>query len=133
MSNTKPLRHLLLGAILIALVVSLGLVVEQSIGAQRRSQAPRFDVDPLWPKPLPNHWVLGSVTGVAVDSKDHIWITHRGADSHKKGARQPAHWLLRSRSPNPRVRSSVQSRRTLGRSGPGLRVAPVSGRNHRRS
>src|SRR6266699_5474211 len=51
--------------------------------------APSFQVDPLWPKPLPNHWVLGSVTGVAVDSQDHIWIIHRGADSlgnNEKGA-----------------------------------------------
>ncbi|PYT07646.1 MAG: hypothetical protein DMF60_06685 [Acidobacteria bacterium] len=55
----------------------------------RGVQAPRFQVDPLWPKPLPNHWVLGSVTGVAVDAQDHIWITHRGADSlgnNEKGA-----------------------------------------------
>jgi hypothetical protein len=42
-------------------------------------QAPRFEVDPMWPKPLPNHWVLGSTIGVDVDSKDHIWIIHRGA------------------------------------------------------
>jgi DNA-binding beta-propeller fold protein YncE len=48
-----------------------------------------FTVDPLWPKPLPNHWVLGSVTGVTVDSQDHIWVIHRGADSlgnNEKGA-----------------------------------------------
>jgi DNA-binding beta-propeller fold protein YncE len=43
--------------------------------------APSFQVDPLWPKPLPNHWLLGSVTGVTVDSRDHIWIVHRGYDS----------------------------------------------------
>jgi len=43
--------------------------------------APSFQVDPLWPKPLPNHWLLGSVTGVAVDARDHIWIVHRGYDS----------------------------------------------------
>src|SRR4051812_911888 len=43
--------------------------------------APSFDVDPLWPKPLPNHWLLGSVTGVAVDAQDHIWVVHRGYDS----------------------------------------------------
>ena len=42
---------------------------------------PTFQVDPLWPKPLPNHWLLGSVTGVAVDAQDHIWIVHRGYDS----------------------------------------------------
>ena len=50
---------------------------------------PAFNVDPFWPKPLPKHWVLGSVTGVAVDAQDHIWITHRGADSlgnNEKGA-----------------------------------------------
>jgi len=41
--------------------------------------APRFEVDPMWPKPLPNHWVVGSVIGVAVDSNDHIWIVHRAA------------------------------------------------------
>ena len=49
--------------------------------AQNKTQPPRFQVDPLWPKPLPNHWVLGSVTGVAVDSQDHIWVVHQGADS----------------------------------------------------
>lgn len=42
---------------------------------------PRFDVDPLWPKPLPNHWILGSVTGVAVDARDHVWIVHQGMAS----------------------------------------------------
>lgn len=40
--------------------------------------APSFEVDPLWPQPLPNHWILGSTIGVAVDSRDHVWIIHRG-------------------------------------------------------
>ncbi|MFO1295202.1 MAG: hypothetical protein U1F25_01050 [Rubrivivax sp.] len=43
--------------------------------------APRFEVDPLWPKPLPNHWVLGMTIGVWVDEQDHVWIIHRGADT----------------------------------------------------
>ena len=46
-----------------------------------QSTAPTFQVDPLWPKPLPNHWLLGSVTGVAVDAQDHVWVVHRGYDS----------------------------------------------------
>ena len=41
-------------------------------------QAPMFVVDPLWPKPLPNHWLLGSTIGVDVDAQDHVWIVHRG-------------------------------------------------------
>ena len=40
--------------------------------------APMFEVDPFWPKPLPNHWLLGSTIGVGVDSRDHVWIVHRG-------------------------------------------------------
>jgi len=40
-------------------------------------QAPTFEVDPLWPKPLPNHWVLGNVIGVGVDAQDHVFIVHR--------------------------------------------------------
>ena len=40
--------------------------------------APMFEVDPFWPKPLPDHMVLGSAIGVGVDSRDHVFIVHRG-------------------------------------------------------
>ena len=50
----------------------------QAASAARMVDAPRFEVDPLWPKPLPNHWVLGSVIGVGIDSRDHVYIVHRG-------------------------------------------------------
>ena len=39
---------------------------------------PMFEVDPFWPKPMPNNWLLGSTIGVAVDSRDHVWVVHRG-------------------------------------------------------
>jgi DNA-binding beta-propeller fold protein YncE len=39
--------------------------------------APRFEVNPLWPKPLPNHWLMGQTIGVSVDANDHIWVIHR--------------------------------------------------------
>jgi DNA-binding beta-propeller fold protein YncE len=45
--------------------------------AQDVKNVPSFKVDPFWPKPLPNHWLVGAVAGVAVDSKDHVWIIHR--------------------------------------------------------
>jgi DNA-binding beta-propeller fold protein YncE len=38
---------------------------------------PRFAVDPFWPRPLPNQWLLGQVAGVAVDDRDHVWIVQR--------------------------------------------------------
>ena len=40
-------------------------------------KAPKFVVDPFWPKPLPNGWLLGQSVGVSVDSKDNVWIVHR--------------------------------------------------------
>jgi DNA-binding beta-propeller fold protein YncE len=52
-----------------------------ALASPQRTQAPTFQVDPFWPKPLPKHWILGSVTGVAVDAQDHVWIVHRGMDS----------------------------------------------------
>ena len=39
--------------------------------------APRFEVDPLWPKPLPNHWLMGQTIGVSVDAQDNVWVIHR--------------------------------------------------------
>ena len=38
------------------------------------TQGPTFEVDMLWPKPMANRWILGSVTGLAVDSRDHIFV-----------------------------------------------------------
>ena len=40
-------------------------------------QAPVFEVDPFWPKPLPNHWVTGSTIGLSVDAQDRVWTIHR--------------------------------------------------------
>ncbi|MFH1265394.1 MAG: hypothetical protein ABIK89_06665 [Planctomycetota bacterium] len=51
---------------------------EEPVAAQSsKIQVPTFQVDPMWPKPLPNRWLVGSVIGVSVDSSDHVWIIHR--------------------------------------------------------
>jgi DNA-binding beta-propeller fold protein YncE len=64
-------------AVIGGLAVGSGLMRERAVVEAAGVQAPRFEVDPLWPKPLPNHWVVGAVIGVSVDSNDHIWIIHR--------------------------------------------------------
>ena len=38
---------------------------------------PQFQVDPFWPKPLPNNWLLGQVASVAVGPDDHVWLLQR--------------------------------------------------------
>jgi DNA-binding beta-propeller fold protein YncE len=63
---------------IIAIIGALAaLTHERAVVEAAAVQAPRFEVDPLWPKPLPNHWIVGAVIGVSVDSNDHIWIIHR--------------------------------------------------------
>src|SRR5260370_9046039 len=42
-----------------------------------KGTAPGFVLDPAWPQPLPHHWVIGDVGGIAVDKHDHIWVFHR--------------------------------------------------------
>ncbi|MGH7443234.1 MAG: hypothetical protein ACREKM_00080, partial [Longimicrobiales bacterium] len=72
-------RRLVIGALLVTSIAALGFVQAtlDSSGTAPAATAPRFEVDPFWPKPLPNHWLLGSAIGVAVDSRDHVFVIHR--------------------------------------------------------
>jgi len=84
MRNLLRSRNFLIGAGFAVTLVALAackamLQHDDTAQASQGLQAPRYVVDPLWPKPLPNHWILGSTIGVAVDADDHIWIIHRGA------------------------------------------------------
>jgi DNA-binding beta-propeller fold protein YncE len=67
------------GVLAIALVLGAGsiLLERRAVVEAAGVQAPRFEVEPMWPKPLPNHWVTGNIIGVSVDAQDHIWIIHR--------------------------------------------------------
>jgi len=81
--NKKPI---LLGCSAIALLVILGFgqnsLQESVTAASNARMAPSFEVDPFWPQPLPNQWILGSTIGVAVDQRDHIFIVHRNDDGN---------------------------------------------------
>jgi DNA-binding beta-propeller fold protein YncE len=74
-------RRSLLAAALLASVIATLAFIERTLvrdaAAQATVQAPRFEVDPVWPKPLPNGWAIGMTIGVGVDSRDHVWIVHR--------------------------------------------------------
>jgi DNA-binding beta-propeller fold protein YncE len=74
-------RNLCVGSIFVVLLVALGIgsaMLQKRAAVQAAAvQAPMFEVDPLWPKPLPNHWLQGQTIGVSVDAQDHIWIIHR--------------------------------------------------------
>jgi hypothetical protein len=56
------------------------------------AQSPAFRVDPYWPKPLPNNWIIGQVGGISVDAQDNIWVFQRPrslTDDEKAAALDP--------------------------------------------
>src|SRR5690349_14866972 len=80
-------RNLYIGMSFLVVLVLLGI---GSALFQRRArveaaavEAPMFEVDPLWPKPLPNHWLIGMTIGVSVDAQDNVWIVHRQGSLEK--------------------------------------------------
>jgi DNA-binding beta-propeller fold protein YncE len=38
----------------------------------------KYEVDPSWPKPMPDRWVTGAIGGVCTDTQDHVFILNRG-------------------------------------------------------
>jgi DNA-binding beta-propeller fold protein YncE len=79
-------------------VIAVGAFGPTCAPAQQRTDVPRFQPEPFWPKPLPGNWILGQVSGIAVDRNDHIWIVHRPGTlvDDEKGAQKnpPANvWL----------------------------------------
>jgi hypothetical protein len=76
MRNRDRKRIAIVSAVTIA--VALAWSAARNLEANVQTvQAPKFEVDPMWPKPLPHHWVLGNVIGVGVDAQDHVFIVHR--------------------------------------------------------
>ncbi len=70
-------RRAAAGSLAVVAAVSLLVAVPAAQNRAAARKVPTFRVDPAWPKPLPNRWILGAVAGVAVDARDHVWITHR--------------------------------------------------------
>src|SRR5579863_9272900 len=74
-------RNFYVGATIVALAATLGVgsaVVAKRARVQAAGvMAPHFEVDALWPRPLPNHWVIGQTIGLDVDTHDNVWIIHR--------------------------------------------------------
>jgi DNA-binding beta-propeller fold protein YncE len=86
-------RNVLCGAAVAAGLFGLAAgVVTMQVAAtadEAMVEAPIFEVDPLWPKPLPNEALLGQTIGVSVDAQDNVWIVHRSSatlNNNEKGA-----------------------------------------------
>ncbi|NIW24313.1 MAG: hypothetical protein GWN29_06940, partial [Gammaproteobacteria bacterium] len=75
---------------LVAVLWSLGV-------AAAAQDTPSFQVDPSWPKPLPDRWLHGPLGGVCVDSHDHVVVLDRRgitADQAQRGFVPASHILM---------------------------------------
>ena len=74
-------RNLKIGGAFVAALVSLAVIQSRLSTAAAQAptgmMAPRFEVDPTFPKALPNGWYQGPTIGLWVDALDHVWIVHR--------------------------------------------------------
>jgi len=91
--KTLITNRTLLYGLAVAAGVSLGagvLVLRDAATAQPSMvEIPMFEVDPLWPKPIPDEALLGMTIGASVDEQDNVWITHRSSatlHNNEKGA-----------------------------------------------
>lgn len=77
----RPMRGAAIAAVLAAQLLATSCApAPDDSGTPSMASAtenpPAFTVDPGWPHEMPDKWILGSITGVFVDSRDHVWVTH---------------------------------------------------------
>src|SRR5437763_11182947 len=75
----KFVSYAAFGAAILGLGVGQALLQHKAEAQGSSVSAPVFEVDPFWPKPLPNNWLLGWTIGVWADEQDYVWVIHRGA------------------------------------------------------
>ena len=74
MKSARYAGLLMIASAAVFSVTRVPLAPSETLIAQT-AQAPMFEVDPFWPKPLPNHWVTGSTIGLSVDAQDNVWTS----------------------------------------------------------
>ena len=132
-------HKLKVGAGLVAVVAALGVgsavLQKRAVAAANGTQAPRFEVNPLWPKPLPNHWVIGNTIGVSVDSKitSGSFIA-RVRSKPRKATRitNPHRAMLHSGPAGSRIRQEGNLLESLGRPRRKAMIGRFEPRNHGR-
>ena len=146
MTRNVRIRHTGFVAALVILGAGSTMLDRHATVSAATVMAPRFEVDPMWPKPLPNHWVIGMTIGVSVDAKENVWIDSRQGSLEPKEVYQIAkdkdgkcfsrrRSMLRRRAaadPFLRPRKAISCLKSWGGPGQGLRLAGFEPRHHDR-
>ena len=96
---------------LLALACGSGTSQTAPVSEAQSTAAPSFKFDPDWPKPLPNKWKIGGVTGLAVDKDDNVWVLNRPNDLRDIEAARRARPADRRLLPPPAVDDSHRQER----------------------
>src|ERR1700722_15370481 len=88
LSPRRNRNYFALGIAFGAWALAIFMLIPSPLRAQ--SAVPKFEVDPSWPRPLPERWVTGEIGGLCVDSRDHVFLVQRvndvgGMDGHLEG------------------------------------------------
>src|SRR5712691_2963278 len=75
MISVTMYRQLLLSVLRVLCGSAFFVIAAVLSPAAQPLKPPVFELDPKWPS-IPNNWVLGEVTSISVDRKDHIWVLH---------------------------------------------------------
>src|SRR3981189_3033460 len=75
--NSRTLSLGLGLAMLIATPALAQMTIVNSALVAKIGGVPQFQVDPFFPKALPNNWLLGQVSGIRFDKNNNLWVTHR--------------------------------------------------------
>ena len=75
MNMNRTTSYLIVAATFAGLAIALGIFC--SLPSEAQVSPPKFEVEPFWPKPLPNLWVTGEIGGGCVDAQDHVFILNR--------------------------------------------------------
>src|SRR5258707_14512113 len=73
--SKKKTISVIVTATFAGLVIALGIFYPAPL--QGQVNPPKYEIDPYWPKPLPNGWVNGWIGGVFVGAGDHVFIVDR--------------------------------------------------------
>jgi hypothetical protein len=90
MSKRSFIYAALITASVVALTAGVAMLQNAAIAQQDMVDVPMFEVDPMWPKPIPEERLLGMTIGASIDAQDNLWVVHRSSSTLHNNEKAPS-------------------------------------------